>query len=549
MSRFNQKAMSAAVEEYVYLYKMDDIDGNMAYATKKMKNNEDGNSFALSKELDLYSRVCTMAMSDRFYETENKSMKSLVRLIHLCDDRFVAKLAVYAREKMYIRSMPLILTIELAKNHRGDSLISDLIFRIVKRADEITDLLAYYQTSNSRDGKTKKLNKLSNQVKKGIRRVFESGRFDEYQYAKYNRKTEVKFRDALFLVHPKPQDKAQEVLFNKIADDTLDTPYTWETQLSGAGQTGDSKKETWESLIDSGKFGYMAMLRNLRNVLNEGVSERHIKIICDTLSDRDMVSKSKQLPFRFLSAFRSLIETRMWGWDSEKPKVDSSYLGQVIRSLETALAYSIDNLPMFQGDSENILIAADVSGSMQKPISPKSTILQYDISLLMAMIAKAAYPDSCSGIFGDSFKVLDVAKSGIDPSKSKILYNVNEMYKREGEVGYSTNGWKVIDHALRNEKQYDRIMIFTDCEMYGVTDQWDYQEHQADIDQLWGIYKNRYPKTKLYLFNLNGYGSVPIRMKDNDVFLISGWSDKIFDIMSRIENGQNAVDEIESISL
>ena len=68
MSRFNQKAIAAAIEEYEDMYK-DDVAGNVntrTHTTKRVKNHEDGNSFALSKELDLYSRVCTMSMSDRF---------------------------------------------------------------------------------------------------------------------------------------------------------------------------------------------------------------------------------------------------------------------------------------------------------------------------------------------------------------------------------------------------------------------------------------------------------------------------------------------------
>jgi len=61
-------------------------------------------------------------------------------------------------------------------------------------------------------------------------------KFDEYQFSKYNRDADVKLRDALFLVHPRPKTELQQLLFDKIAADTLDTAYTWETELSRAGQ-------------------------------------------------------------------------------------------------------------------------------------------------------------------------------------------------------------------------------------------------------------------------------------------------------------------------
>src|SRR6185312_11467225 len=101
--------------------------------------------------------------------------------------------------------------------------------RIIKRADEITELLSYYSLANKRTG-MKQLNKLSKQLQKGLNESF--NKFDEYQFAKYNRQAAVKLKDALFLVHPKAKDEAQQVLFNKIIRDELAIPYTWETELS-----------------------------------------------------------------------------------------------------------------------------------------------------------------------------------------------------------------------------------------------------------------------------------------------------------------------------
>jgi len=93
----------------------------------------------------------------------------------------VAQLAVYAREQMHLRTVPLVLAVELAKLHNGDNLVSWLVARVVQRADEITELLAYYQLANERKG-TKKLGLLSKQMQKGLALAF--NRFDEYQFAK-----------------------------------------------------------------------------------------------------------------------------------------------------------------------------------------------------------------------------------------------------------------------------------------------------------------------------------------------------------------------------
>src|SRR5690606_31659009 len=115
----------------------------------------------------------------------------------------------------------------------GDDLVSKTIYNIIQRADEITEVLAYYQMANKRQ-ETKKLNKLSKQVQKGIAMSF--SKFDEYQFAKYNRNTEVSLRDALFLSHPKAHSEEEQSLFSKIVNQTLSVPFTWEVELSKLGQ-------------------------------------------------------------------------------------------------------------------------------------------------------------------------------------------------------------------------------------------------------------------------------------------------------------------------
>ena len=133
--------------------------------------------------------------------------------------------------------------------------------------------------------------------------------------SKYDRSNlDVKLRDALFIVHPKAKDEAQQLLFDKITNKTLETPYTWETELSALGQQefapAEAKKEAfaarWEELVGSGKLGYMAMLRNLRNFLTCGVSGNAIEDVAHRLSDEREVIRSRQFPFRFLSAYREI---------------------------------------------------------------------------------------------------------------------------------------------------------------------------------------------------------------------------------------------------
>jgi len=253
------------------------------------QNHEGALAWEMDVRAELYAAVVTASLSDTFYEKANTRLHRIKELVAQNEPLFVAKLAVYTRTHMHLRSVSLVLAAELAHRHAGDSLVSRTISRVICRADEITELLAYYQLRNERKG-TKKLNRLSKQVQKGIALAF--NKFDEYQFAKYNRPADIKLRDALFLVHPKAKDDAQQALFDKIVQDTLATPYTWETELSALGQLSFETDEQcqqawaakWEELLDSNKLGYMALLRNLRNILEAKVSAAHIGRLCAYLA-------------------------------------------------------------------------------------------------------------------------------------------------------------------------------------------------------------------------------------------------------------------------
>lgn len=501
------------------------------FLTKKRNavvNYEKAPAYQLTPEYELYAAVVTTSLSTTFYEKENDRLARIQQLIKNCNPVFVAKLAVYARNEMNMRSVPLVLVVELAKIYSGDALISKMITKVIQRADEITELLAYYQMANQRTD-VKKLNRLSKQIQKGLAQSFNS--FDEYQFAKYNRDGAVTLKDALFLVHPKAKDAAQQDLFNKIVNDSLATPYTWETELSKVGQntfaTEAEKKKAftnkWEELIDSNKIGYMALMRNLRNIIEANVSGAHMEKVCMYLANERAVMNSKQLPFRFLAAYREIKE------------MDSKFASMVLDALEQAVMVSAKNIKGFDVNT-SVVIACDVSGSMQKAISARSKVLLYDIGLMLGMLMQSQCKNVISGMFGDRWKTINMPKRS-------VLANVNEYYKREGEVGYATNGYLVLEDLINRRERVDKVMMFTDVQM------WNSNQTNHTFENSWNRYKSISPNAKLYLFDLAGYGHAPINIQKNDVYLIAGWSDKVFDVLHAIEDKSNALNYINRIEL
>ncbi len=341
----------------------------------------------------------------------------------------------------------------------------------------------------------------------------------------------MKLRDALFLVHPKAKDEQQQTLFDKIVNRQLEVPYTWETELSALGQQkfeSETQKQgafrdKWEELINSGKLGYMALMRNLRNMLQADVSLFEMQKIASRLSDAEQVAKSKQLPFRYLSAYREI------------EKVNSSQTATLMNALEAAVKCSASNIEGFD-ENTRVLLASDVSGSMWSPISQKSTIRNYDIGILLSMLLGSRCKQVVAGIFGNDWKVVNMPNDN-------ILMATRQLERLGNTVGFSTNGYKVINWLMEQNMVMDKVMMFTDMQM------WDNTGRHQEIEDSWRMYKKMAPNAKLYLFDLAGYGQLPMRLAEPDVYLIAGWSDRVFDILYAIDKGEDALSVINNIDV
>ena len=267
------------------------------------------------------------------------------RLIPLCKPSEVADLAVEARLAQKLRHTPLFIAVEMLKHTEHAKLVKDVLPKIITRADMLTDFLAIYKKQNGH------IKPIANSAKIGLAESFKN--FKEYHFAKYDRNSDIKLRDVMFLVRPKP-DQGREELYKKIADRTLETPDTWEVALS----TGQDKKATWTRLIAEGKIGGLAMLRNISNMKKAGVDKKVIVAGLETLKS------SMLLPLNFLATARM------------NPEFE--------REIEDAMLKSYINLPRLTGKT---LFIVDVSGSMGRLTSSGSDFSRLDQACAMAMLA------------------------------------------------------------------------------------------------------------------------------------------------------------------
>jgi 60 kDa SS-A/Ro ribonucleoprotein len=288
--------------------------------------------------------MACLLWEDGFYEDGKSVAERIEELSVKIAPETLAKFAVEARHEQRLRHVPLLLLKGLIR--RGGPLVAPTIEKVVSRADELAELVAIYW-----DGKNKKM--LPAQMKKGLAAAFR--KFDAYALGKYNRDAAVKLRDVLFLAHAKPRDEEQAQLWKKLIDGTLESPDTWEVQLSG----GADKKETFERLIREGKLGYFALLRNLRGMLAANVETDLIRrAILERKNGADKV-----LPFRYVAAARAAPQL--------EPEIDA------------ALCESIGQSAPLSGKT---IMLVDVSGSMDAPLSAKSDMRRIDAAAALASV-------------------------------------------------------------------------------------------------------------------------------------------------------------------
>jgi len=462
--------------------------------TIKTVNKEGHAAYSMPDKQRLVAQVLTSFFNEaKFYGDNSDEMQDTIKAVIKGDPQFVANLAVYARREFHMRSVSHVLTAYLAHEVEGKPFVRDVVKAVVQRGDDATEIMACYLNLFGKP--------IPNSLRKGLRDVLTG--FDAYTLAKYKGEGKaVKMRDLLCLCRPSPQSEEQSAAWKALLEGTLEPPYTWEVELSKNGNNA----ETWEKLIASGKVGYMALLRNLRNIIN--ADPANVGKVLDTIRDPERVRKSKQLPFRFLSAYKEL------------KQIGSS---KVFDALEEALEASIENIPRIPGRT---VIAVDVSGSMGTNISSKSKVMCSEIALLLGLIANRICEDSIFYVFDSRIRRYPLSR------RTNLL---REASQRVG--GGATHMNLPFEEMLYNQISADRIIILSDnqCNGYGYNRGAAIQSYADQCRQHIG---NDF---WVHAIDLQGYGTQQFTGPKTNI--IAGWSEKVFDFILLAEQGMGSLEK------
>ncbi|WP_371659112.1 TROVE domain-containing protein [Streptomyces sp. NBC_00280] len=482
-------------------------------------------------ELFLLS-IANFVAQKTFYESgedRDDRFAALVRRLAVTDPAWTAGLLGWLRGEGNLRTAAIVGAAEYVKA-RLDANTTDgptnrqVIDSVLRRPDEPGELLAYWTSRYGRN--------IPKPVKRGVadavRRLYSAKSLLKYDTASKG----YRFGDILNLVHaaPDPDKPWQGELFQYALDrrhnpDTAVVPKSLPVltahrdlmalrpakrrkvvtgahgaeRLAEAGMTwealagwlqGPMDRAAWEAVIPS--MGAMALVRNLRNFDEAGVSDEVAARVAAKISDPAEVARSRQFPFRYLAAYRHVPSLR-WAYP-----------------LEQALGHSLANVPALGGRT---LVLVDRSGSMfYSRLSERSELTRADAAAVFgsALALRAADADLVE--FGTSSQRVKYRKG---ESVLKIL-------DRFGDLG----GTDTTEAVRRHYRGHDRVLIVTD-------EQYAHSVHGDPTEQVPA-------DVPVYTWNLAGYraGHGPSGTANRHTF--GGLSDAAFRMIPLLEGARDA---------
>jgi hypothetical protein len=434
-------------------------------------NRQGHQAYALDSWLRLLTMLNTLKLENQFYRSESETMRELKTLVDTCakeDPYLVAQCIVYSRcvgEGM--RSVNHLAASYLAPHCAGldwakrfyslwnkKTQSGGTIFR----PDDMAEIIACFSALNK--------TKATNSMKKGFAAAIE--KMDAHLILKYKKA----LIDVINLVHPDPKNSASLVEVNGEKVNVLDAVMkglsvsadTWESAQSDAGQEvakavkegkidedqakeilKEAKAENWGALLNEGKLGILAALRNIRNMMKTVTKGQTFDDLCELVGNADAIRKGKIMPYQ-IDLANEVVTTEFNNFESRK-------ISQaLLKGYETSVPNLAEMLP-----GRNLVIV-DMSGSMSANVvdpvrkSKYSSSCMDKAALIAATIAKATNADVIR--FGSGAEYVNWN------ANSDVFTIAKNMKKDMGMTSLSA-AW---DIAAKSGKQYDRVFILSDNE-------------------------------------------------------------------------------------
>jgi 60 kDa SS-A/Ro ribonucleoprotein len=374
------------------------------------RNEEGARAYQLPPKHALAQLAATGCFNGTFYAQAHDQLAAMLALVNQVDDNvFLAKLAVYSRERAFMKDMSAALLLVLSTRDRA--LFRKVFDRVVDNGRVLRTL--FQMIRSGQFGRKS----LSYAPQRAFQRWLNEASVGRLLSASIG--NDPSLRDVLRLARPTPKDNARRALFGWLtgkpvekwapasADDlpaearTLDEFRSANTERQQVALLRTAQLR-WDLLADTAKgppvwkaiarqMGSQALRMNLNTLLrHEALNNNEmIALVAAKIADAEEILNSRQFPYQSLSAYLN---------------AEDALPQEIKAALCKAAEIACGNVTELPGP---VVIGLDVSGSMQSPVTghrghgATSKVRCVDVAALFAAAILRRNPDSVVIPFDD----------------------------------------------------------------------------------------------------------------------------------------------------
>lgn len=497
-------------------------------------NKAGGSAFSMADEAALAQYACTGTFNDTFYSTAETQLKETLALAQKVSPEFLAKTAVYAREKGFMKDMPAFLLAVLST--RDVDLFKKTFPKVIDNGKMLRNFVQVM-----RSGAVGRKS-LGSAPKKAIRNWLQARK--ENQLFRDSIGDKPSLSDVIKMVHPAPKDKAREALYAYLIGKSLNEEQKaslpafiaqWESfkkdpakvevpdvdfrMLSSLPLT----EKQWAKIAE--KAQWMMTRMNLNTFERHGVFKdtKLTKLIADRLSSKDEVKKAKAFPYQLLAAYMN---------------ADDSVPASVRNSLQQAMEHAVENVPTYEG---KVYVMIDVSGSMDSAITghragSTSKVTCKDVAALVAASVLRKNPDAEVILFHTN-----AWREKLNPFDS-IMTNAKRIMKAPGGGTDCSAPVKLLN---REKAKGDLIIMVSDNESWA-------HPYSFGLQTEWDVFKARNKDAKLVCIDIQVESTTQAKSR-KDTLNVGGFSDQVFEVINAFAQGKGTptfwTDRINAVAL
>jgi 60 kDa SS-A/Ro ribonucleoprotein len=503
-------------------------------------NEEHAPAYAFTPKHQLAQYVATGCLNATFYASAEEQLAKVLELCQDVEPEFIARTAIFCRERGLMKDMPALLCAVLSVRDRA--LLESVFHRVVDNGKMLRNFVQIM-----RSGVVGRKS-LGTAPKRLIREWLEAR--DEAALFKASVGQSPSFADIVKMMHPKPKTAAREALYGYFigrahdadalpqvvrsfeafkAGDTLelpDVPFQMLTalELSTLEWTEIARRAPWQ------------MTRmNLNTFARHGVFGQPglPELIAERLRDPQAIRKARVFPYQLMTAY-TMAEA-----NADVPKV-------VCEALQDAMETAISNVPEIEG---KVYVFPDISGSMHSPVTgfrygSTSVVRCIDVAALVAAAILRKNPQA--EVIPFESRVVQVS---LNPRDS-VMTNAQKL---AGLPCGGTNCSAPLAWLNKRAARGDLVIYVSDNESWVDSPVYGrFGGSRTETMNQWARFRQRNPRARMVCLDIQPYGTSQARERE-DILNIGGFSDQVFDVIAEFARGRLNADHwvgvIESVTL